>query len=71
MRNPGSVGDGVKSPELRESAQEEEAGSMLFLARVETVIQQKLEGEDGQGQGVKPLVYENQRYVTTASENET
>ena len=70
-------GVSIKTPEVeagtrgtvsRSRAKEEESGetgSMLFLARVEEVVQQIKEGEDGAG--IKPLVYENQRYVTTQS----
>jgi hypothetical protein len=42
-------------------------GSMLFLAQVERVTQRQRDGEQEGEPDMKPLVYENQRYVTTAT----
>jgi hypothetical protein len=42
-------------------------GSMLFLAQVERVNQRQRDGEQEGEPDMKPLVYENQRYVTTAT----
>jgi hypothetical protein len=66
-----SRGLALQTPGIGVSAGVEEGqsdgstGSMLFLARVEHVIQRRETGPEGEGDRVKPLVYENQRYVTT------
>lgn len=53
---------------VKASETEGSTGSMLFLAQVERITQRKREGEPDGELDMKPLVYENQQYVTTVTD---
>ncbi|KAG7571325.1 hypothetical protein FFLO_00677 [Filobasidium floriforme] len=55
------------SSTVKDGGNEGSTGSMLFLAQVERVTQRKRDGEQEGELDMKPLVYENQRYVTTTT----
>lgn len=56
------------SSTVKDGGNEGSTGSMLFLAQVERITQRKREGEPDRGLDMKPLVYENQQYVTTVTD---